>query len=78
MAALEERSGNETETENGTEFKSPEPGIEFVPDEKPLKIISNRRSSRFSKYNLPFDSVFIFFQSGIWILMRKRACQKEA
>ena len=48
MAALES-SGNETETDNESEFQTPskEPDIEFVPDEKPLQI--SRRSARLSK-----------------------------
>lgn len=44
--AAPESSGNETETDNESNYHTPskEPGIEFVPDEKPLPI--SRRSAR--------------------------------
>ena len=48
--AAQESSGNETETDNESNYHTPskEPDIEFVPDEKPLQI--SRRSARLGKF----------------------------
>ena len=50
--AAPESSGNETETDNEFNYHTPskEPGVEFVPDEKPLAI--SRRSARLGNFIL--------------------------